>query len=112
VLEAYMSDETQKRLFALADNKIALNAEWDVDMLKVEFSALSALELDVDLETTGFATAEIDLLIDGPTKPSNTDPSDIIPELESTAVSKLGDGCSGRTSWFAEMHVMARSTRT
>jgi DNA modification methylase len=83
--------ETQKRLFALADNKIALNAEWDVDMLKVEFSALSALELDVDLETTGFATAEIDLLIDGPTKPSNTDPSDIIPELESTAVSKLGD---------------------
>ena len=66
----HLTDE-QKRMFALADNKIALNASWDIEMLRQDVVELSALDLDLDLEITGFETAEIDLLIDGPTQAVN-----------------------------------------
>jgi ParB-like chromosome segregation protein Spo0J len=81
----------QKIGFALADNKIALNTDWDMEQLKVLWRELSAQDLNFDLEVTGFETAEIDLLVDGPTLASKDDPSDIIPELTSEAVSRLGD---------------------
>ena len=66
--------------FALADNKIALNSDWDMEQLKLLWQELSALELNFDLEVTGFETAEIDLLIDGPTVATKADRSDIVPE--------------------------------
>jgi DNA modification methylase len=81
----------QKVGFALADNKIALNTDWDLEQLKVLWRELSAQDLNFDLEVTGFETAEIDLLVDGPTMATKDDPSDIIPELKSEAVSRLGD---------------------
>ncbi len=59
----HLTDE-QKRAFALADNKIALNSDWDLEVLQLDMKELSALDLNFDLETTGFETAEIDLLID------------------------------------------------
>src|SRR3984893_1512938 len=59
----HLTDE-QKRAFALADNKIALNSTWDLDILQVEMKELSALDLNFDVEVPGFETAEIDLLID------------------------------------------------
>ena len=83
--------DAQKRAFALADNKIALNSNWDLEILQLDLKELSALNLDFDLEITGFETAEIDLLIDGPTAPAKADRSDIVPEKQAEAVSRLGD---------------------
>ena len=81
----------QKVGFALADNKIALNTDWDIEQLGLLLRELSAEELNFDLEVTGFETAEIDLLIDGPTVATKDDRSDIVPETQSEAVSRLGD---------------------
>jgi DNA modification methylase len=84
-------NEAQKRAYVIADNKIAQNAGWDPDILAIEFQNLSALELDFDLEVTGFETAEIDLLIDGPaTKPAN-DPADDSPVPSQPAATQTGD---------------------
>lgn len=47
----------QKKAYVIADNKIALNSEWDVDALRVEFEALR--EMDFDVELTGFSLDEI-----------------------------------------------------
>src|SRR5687767_15320508 len=55
--------DAQKRALRLADNKIALGAGWDLDLLKVELAELSALEIDMDLTVTGFSTGELDVLL-------------------------------------------------
>lgn len=49
--------EVQKRAYILADNKLALNAGWDEDLLTLELGALK--DLDFDLELTGFDVAEL-----------------------------------------------------
>jgi DNA modification methylase len=87
----HMSAE-QKRAYVLADNRLAEKAGWDEDTLRIELGELSALELDFDVEITGFATAEIDLLIDGPTKLAKADPADAQPAVaEGVAVTRRGD---------------------
>jgi len=52
---------TQLKAYIIADNKLALNAGWDLDALKVEFDELK-LE-DFDLELTGFKDLELDIMI-------------------------------------------------
>ena len=52
---AHLTD-TQKRAYIIADNKLALNAGWDEELLAVEFSDL--LSEGFDLELTGFAPGE------------------------------------------------------
>ena len=52
--------ETQKRAFALADNRIALNAGWDEEMLGLELADLG--DLEVDLGALGFSSAELQQL--------------------------------------------------
>lgn len=52
--------EAQKKAYIIADNKLALNAGWDEEMLRVEFAELE--ELGFDLELTGFSLDEIDEL--------------------------------------------------
>lgn len=59
---SHMTPE-ERRAYALADNKLAANAGWDPDILRIELAELSALELDFELEITGFSTTEIDLAI-------------------------------------------------
>jgi DNA modification methylase len=81
----------QKVGFSLADNKIALNSDWDMEQLTRLWRELSTVDLNFDLEVTGFETAEIDLLIDGPTVSTKADRSDIVPEPQSEGVSRLGD---------------------
>jgi len=63
ILLAYLS-ELQKRALMLADNKIALNAGWDMELLATELADLSAMALDFSLDATGFEIGEIDLVID------------------------------------------------
>ena len=50
--------EAQKKAYIIADNKMALNAGWDEELLKLELENLK--ELDFDLELTGFDVDELD----------------------------------------------------
>ena len=84
-------DENQRRAYRIADNKLTELGEWDLELLNIEFTNLSALDLDFDLEITGFETTEIDLIIGGSTIES--DPKeDASPVLsESDHVCKRGE---------------------
>src|SRR6266849_3232324 len=53
--------ETQKRAYILADNKLALNAGWDEDLLGLELSDLR--DLDFNLDLTGFDELELSRLL-------------------------------------------------
>jgi len=55
--------EAQKKAYIIADNKLALNAGWDADMLKVEMERLG--ELGFDLSLTGFDDIELSGIFDG-----------------------------------------------
>lgn len=54
----------QKRAYVVADNQLALNASWDEDILGQELKALSELDLEFDMELTGFSISEIDSFIE------------------------------------------------
>lgn len=79
--------EAQKRAYVIADNKLALNAGWDNDMLKVELEELKGLEFDLNL--TGFNGDELAGLLAEKTE-GLTDP-DTIPDTPEEPVSVLGD---------------------
>jgi ParB family chromosome partitioning protein len=51
----------QKKAYIIADNKLAINASWDDELLALEFDELR--EMDFDLELTGFDDSELDALI-------------------------------------------------
>ena len=71
----------QKRAYVLADNKLALNAGWDEQLLAEELGALMALDLDFDVEITGFSIPEIDSLIEGLAPEEPGDPrEDYLPD--------------------------------
>ena len=55
----------EKRAYVLADNKIALNAGWDSELLAIELGELADLlpEIDLGLEVTGYETGEIEIKI-------------------------------------------------
>jgi hypothetical protein len=55
-------DATQRRAYVIADNKLALNAGWDREVLAIELKAL--VDMDFDVESTGFSLAEVDVLLD------------------------------------------------
>lgn len=81
----------QKRAYVLADNKIALNATWDEDLLAEELKVLSEIDLGFDLEATGISVAEIDNLIDAPEPEEAGDPrDDVLPKRVQRRV-QLGD---------------------
>jgi len=54
--------EAQKAAYVIADNKLALNAGWDDEMLQAEFDRLAELKFDLNL--TGFSEVEIAALLD------------------------------------------------
>ena len=56
-VDASHLSETQRRAYVIADNKLALNSGWDIEMLRVEFDELQ--EAGFDLELTGFSMDEI-----------------------------------------------------
>src|SRR5215475_4179596 len=69
--------EAQKRALRIADNKIALGAGWDIDVLKLELTELGSLDLEFDLSVTGFSTGELDVILNGGADPDD----DVIPEV-------------------------------
>jgi ParB-like chromosome segregation protein Spo0J len=79
--------ETQKRALRIADNKIALNAGWDLEILQLKLGELAAIDVDIDPTLTGFSTGEINVI-----PSSAADPDDeVIPPLPVTPRTKLGD---------------------
>ena len=106
VIELAGLSEAQKRALRLADNKIALNAGWDSEILKLELGELSLPDIDIDLALTGFASGEIDVILQ-----DSPDPADeVIPAVPKTPRTQPGDiwqlgehriGCGdGRDSAF------------
>lgn len=82
----------ERRAYVIADNKLALNAGWDSEILAIELQALIDLEFDVTL--TGFSLAEIDLTLDQAREASPAivdSPADRIPEAPETPVTRSGD---------------------
>lgn len=55
--------ETQKKAYILADNRLALDAGWDMDILKLEIKSLQ--EMDLDILFTGFEMDELQFDLDG-----------------------------------------------
>ncbi|MDD5022028.1 MAG: ParB/Srx family N-terminal domain-containing protein [Endomicrobiaceae bacterium] len=55
--------EAQKRAYRIADNKLTENGAWDINLLTLEFSELEKLDLDFELDLTGFDNIEIDNLL-------------------------------------------------
>lgn len=80
--------DAQKKAYILADNRLAMNAGWDNDMLAVELSDLQNEEFDLSL--LGFETAELDKLLN-PADDVKDDDFDVDGELEKPAVTKSGD---------------------
>ncbi len=91
----------QRRAYVVADNKLALNAGWDRELLAIELQGL--IELDFDVEVTGFSSAEIDIVLDEAREGSpgsSTEAEDQVPFPigdPAAAVTRAGDvWCLGR----------------
>ena len=86
-------DETEKRAYILADNRLAEEAGWDREMLAIELQGL--IDLDFSIELTGFDIAEVDLLLDGEAEAKAPDRNieDEIPPVPASgaAITRPGD---------------------
>jgi DNA modification methylase len=82
--------ETQRRALVLADNRLALNAGWDEEMLRIELESLQ--EDGFNLDIVGFTEEEIENLLRDPEAAAEgqTD-EDAVPEAPETAVTVPGD---------------------
>ena len=87
-VEASHLTDAQRRAYIIADNKLALNAGWDDEMLRVEFAELTEAGFDLDL--TGFSLDEIGALQIEEILPGLTD-EDAVPDVPVQAVTVEGD---------------------
>jgi DNA modification methylase len=81
----------EKRAYVIADNKLALNAGWDDDLLADELKALNELDLDFDLTLTGFSLPELDTYVGGLGQDEPGDPRDDHLPIQINARCKPGD---------------------
>ena len=80
--------ETQKRALRIADNKIASNAGWDTDLLRIELQALVVDGIDLEIDALGFAGGELDVIL---SKGAGDPDDEVIPPLPDRAISQAGD---------------------
>ena len=80
--------ETQKKAYIIADNRLALNAGWDNEMLTIELNDL--LADGFALEILGFDAKELDALLEPEVVEGLTD-EDAVPEVPEEPKTKLGD---------------------
>ena len=83
---SHMSD-IQKRAYIIADNKLALNAGWDDEMLALEIDELK--EAGFDLGLTGFTLDEINAF--NPNVIEGLTDEDAVPDVPDEPITKLGD---------------------
>ena len=81
--------EAQKKAYILADNRFALDAGWDEELLKIELETLK--EFDFDVSFTGFEPAEIEKLMGTDENEITEDNFDVDEELKKPCISKVGD---------------------
>lgn len=62
-LEVSHLSEDELRAYMLADNKIAANAGWDENLLKVELEYLSRVDIDIEVDDLGFSVGEVDIIL-------------------------------------------------
>jgi len=87
VIELAHLTEIQKRALIIADNKLALNADWDNEMLALE---LEELQLEgFDLALTGFDEDELNKLM--PVEVEGLTDEDAVPDVPEEPITKLGD---------------------
>jgi DNA modification methylase len=87
VMVAHGWTEAQIRAYRIADNKLALNAGWDEELLAQELVALR--EMDFDLGMTGFGMDELDALLGA--SAGEAAGADEVPEPPEYPVSRPGD---------------------
>ncbi|WP_379548300.1 site-specific DNA-methyltransferase [Qipengyuania sp. DSG2-2] len=84
--------EAERRAYVLADNKLAQNAGWDRDILAIELQAL--IDVDFDIELTGFSLAEVDFTLAEAAEADPDGPAtaeDAVPEPAGEPVTRAGD---------------------
>ena len=98
VIELAHLTAAQKRALVIADNRLALDAGWDEELLTLELAELS--EAGYDLALTGFEDTEIEALaigqeseddVDADSDAEDQDAADDVPDVPVVAVSRLGD---------------------
>lgn len=87
-VEASHLTESQRKAYVIADNKLALNADWDIQILSTELAALQ--ETDFDLNLIGFDSDELAKLLE-PEKVDGLTDEDEVPDLPDNPITKPGD---------------------
>lgn len=90
--------EAQARAFMIADNRLTEISVWDEQLLAEQLKDLSSIELDFNIDVTGFDMGEIDVRIEGLGADRVPDPEDEVPTESGPAVTKAGD------LWLLERH--------
>ena len=81
--------EAQKKAYIIADNRLAMDAGWDEEMLKIEMEALQGM--DFDLALTGFDEKELLALFSSEEPEAQDDDFDIDSELSKPTFTQAGD---------------------
>ena len=89
VIELAHLSEPQRKALIIADNKLAMNAEWDNDLLMLELGEL--LESGFDLDLLGFGKDELDALLSPTEATEGLTDEDAVPEPPAVPVTVLGD---------------------
>jgi DNA modification methylase len=96
VIELGHLTPAQKRAYVISDNRLALDAGWDEELVALELAELS--EAGYDLALTGFDGSEIDALLadetpggDGEQEEASDDAADDVPDAPAIPVSRPGD---------------------
>ncbi len=79
--------DAQKKALRLADNKIALNAGWDLEILRLELAEIGTLDVEFDLSLTGFSGGEIDVVL----KAGNDPDDEVVPAVPAESRTRYGD---------------------
>lgn len=95
IVVSHLSD-SERRLYAIADNRIQEWAAWNMDELKIELQEISIADPELDLNLSGFDTPEIDRIVG--LNDTLVDEIDNTPPLQARAVSREGD------LWLLDSH--------
>ena len=101
--------EADKRAYILADNRLAERAGWDRELLAIELQGL--IDLDFEVELTGFEMPEIDTILEAASEATEEAPrpeDEVPPRLPKNVVTRVGDlWCSASIVSTAVMPVTA-----
>lgn len=92
-IQVHHLSDAQRRAFTIADNRLTENSNWDTELLACEFEELRSLDLDFELETTGFEISEINMIIEDHFSLDQFDQeeNDIMIDKNSNSIAKIGD---------------------